>query len=346
MKQQSQLRSIQIKAQQAKKICIDIGSTQTRVSSDGKIIWQQPTCLAVHPESGVVTMIGEVAYRLLGKRTAKNQLIFPIEQAAISSMPHAVEYVRAIREQLGWKTWLGGMNQPTVYCGLYDSLSPLEKSQFKRCFSEAGWTKVVFHSAALAALQAGKRSSPDSPQCIIDIGGQSTELAVAHGNQVLSSSRVIWGGLRITDAIQRLIKNKYHCAVSWHTAEQVKRELGFITATEVPRTRRQKKYSIAGKDITSQLGKTVVVEAEAVIEAIAELPAELITYIQHFFADLPAEIVTNCLEQGVVLSGGGAQLAGVGEYLRHQLKTEVHVSAKPESDILDGLENMAAQSNG
>ncbi|MEX0895582.1 MAG: rod shape-determining protein [Patescibacteria group bacterium] len=343
MQHTSRLRSIQKQARKTKILAFDMGSTQTRISSEGKQIWQEATCLAVHPQSRMAISIGTAAYRLLGKRTSKTELIFPIEYAAVGSMHYAVEYLRILREQLGWgASWMGGMNQPIVYCGMYDSLSPLEKQQFAHCFSEAGWTKVRFYSAALAALQASKRSSLDTPHCIIDIGGQSTELAIAHGEQVIASTKITWGGLTFTDAIQRLIIAKYHCAVSWHTTEAVKKELAFVTTNEIPRAMKQKKYSIAGKDITSQLGKTVVVEAEPVIEAVSQLPETLITNIQHFFAALPAEIVTSCLEQGIVLTGGGAKLEGMVEYLRQTLKTEISISDSPEADILRGLEVVAS----
>lgn len=342
MKQVSRLRSIQEQALKTKTLMIDMGSSQTRVRSQGKNIWSEATCVAVHAQSNMSVSIGAQAYRLLGKRTSKTELIFPIANSAVSSMEHAVEYLRVMREQLGWgASWLGGMQQPLVYFGLSDSASPLERQQFEQCLSQAGWTKVRLVSAALAALQASKRSSLDIPHCIIDIGGQTTELVVAHADHVIAANKIAWGGLTFTDAIQRLIKSKYHCAVSWHTAEMVKKELAFIAADNVPRGIKQKKYSIAGKDISSQLGKTVVVDAEAVIEEIACLPETIVMQVQHLFASLPAEVVTACLEQGIVLTGAGAHLAGIGEYLRQTLKTEVSMSESPELDILIGLELLA-----
>jgi len=342
-------RSIQTRQRAGKKICIDCGSTQTRVSIDAALVWQQPSCMVMHEASQSLVTIGNAAYQLLGKHNKGTEMVFPVEYGAISSVEHAVAFLRSLREELSIGNSVLGMLDGILHAhtliALQDAGSPLEKKQFQHVWSEAGWQGVNFVSAPRAILVANKLALSDQPQCVIDLGGHVSFLSIVQGESVIASERINWGGLNLTDAIQRVVREQRHCAISWHTAEKIKRELAHVSIADAPRTKRQAKLSVTGKDLSSQLGKSVVVEGEEILGVIERYPQLLITQIQHFFADISAEIISSCLEQGIVLSGGSAQLSGIAEYVQQSLKTEVVVSQHPELDLLLGMQHSAGVKN-
>lgn len=324
--------------------CIDLGSTQTRVSEGGQLRWQQPSCLVQHHASGAVVTVGESAYQLLGKRTLGTSLVFPMQDGVIASQEHAVALIRHIAQELGWGRstgWFGSLFSSEVHCAQHAGVSPLESALLKTSLTEAGWHKVRFHAASQAIVQAHGRATIDAPQIIIDLGGQVSFVSIVHAGNVIHAEKVYWGGLLFTDRVQRLMLEKFQVAVSWHTAELIKRELGFVASGEIPRTRKQARSSASGKSLNTQLGTTVTVDAESVIAAIADLPELLVVLLQHFLASVSAEMVSSCLEQGVILSGGAAQLHGLRPFLEQRLKTEVIIASNPELDILKGLEQLA-----
>lgn len=332
-----------IQAQQSKKeLCLVVGSSHTTLSVGEKILFNQATCLAVHRSNGTILAIGDKAYKLLGKTSSQVSVIFPIENGVISSSRYFRMYLQAIHEQIGLhSSLLPFMAQQHVLVAMPDTLSPVEETAFKEDFSQTQWGQVEFVSKAQAIARAhGRESDPNQHLCLVTIGGMATEITVVSGEEIIASQRVNIGGIHFTETVQELIRSEKQCAVSWHIAEAVKQEIGFIDSAVISRTVRQKKMSVQGKDIGTQLGKTVVIEAASFVPGFSELVTDLLMNIQSYFSLLPTDLSTSILTNGIILSGGSANLTGLSEFLSQELHSEVIVSEHPESDVMDGLLKM------
>lgn len=320
-------------------IFLDVGSTTLRLARGKNILWHEPSCIAVHTKTGQVVAFGTKAYNLLGKTGEQVKIIFPFQYGVVAdrvAFEQLLQTVLPVVQKNGFVDSL--MESILGKQGKYAQLStssPIEASVFADCLQQAGLSRLEAcdqFKAAAAVLKLSER--PEHSFCLIDIGGQVTEIAIMTGGSVITAQRIRWGGVQFTERVQEFILQKSECAVSWHTAELVKRQLAQVSADG---TFTKHKVSIRGKHLMTQLGKTVVISNEELVPLCSELAEELVRAIQQLFSQAPTEVVTSCLEQGVHLFGGGAQLTGLPSFLSAQLQAEVSLAHQPELVVLTGL---------
>lgn len=314
----------------------DVGSTTVRVLHRGKIIYQEPSCIAVHTASDEVIAVGTKAYQLLGKTTEQVKVFFPVQYGVVSESKAYQQLLQAV--SVSFKSQLSFLDIILGIRGRFTHLSsftPQEKKIATACLSQVGLGRLqlcdqVFAAAAfLKVLDTAGRS-----YCLIDIGGQVSEVSIISGNEVVAVKRLRWGGVQCTELIQEAIMQKYEAAVSWHTAETVKKELGEVS---IDGKITSHKFSVRGKNLLTQLGKTVVVLSEEISPVCTKFAHEIVQAVQSVFSQAPAEVVTSCLEQGIFLVGGGSALKGLSGYLQQQLSAEVFLANDPEYVVIRGL---------
>ncbi len=314
----------------------DVGSTMVRVMHGETVVWQEPSCIAVHRATDEVVAVGNGAYRLLGKTTEHVKVIFPVQYGVVSDQRAYQQLLQAVAQQFSkersiWEMVLGVRGK---FAHL-SSVTPQEKKILSTSLSQVGLGRMQLSDQILAAAaQLQLVDKGGQSFCIIDIGGQVSEVAVITGHEVVAVRRLRWGGIHCTELIQETIMQQHETAVSWHTAEQVKKELGEVSADGKVK---QHKLSVRGKNLLTQLGKTVVISSEELSPVCTKFAQEIVQAVQVVFSHAPAEVVTSCLEQGIFVVGGGAALKGLPGYLQRQLSAEVCVPPEPELTVLRGL---------
>lgn len=317
----------------------DVGSTMVRVMQGGEVIFREPSCIAVHTKTEQVVAAGLKAYQLLGKTTEQVELIFPIQYGVVANRVAFEQLLQSILKKVHpqaniWNLIFG--LQGNYAC--LSTLSPSEQRVLHDSLKSVGLGRVQTTDQMIAAAVHLKLFDRGGQSyCVIDIGGQVSEAAILSGGEVVASTRIKWGGVQCTERIQEAILEKHECAVSWHTAEVVKRQLGIVSDDD-KFTRH--KVSIRGKNLLTQLGQTVVVSNEDVAPVCTEFAYEIFKVIQQLFTQAPTEVVTSCLEQGIFLVGGGSLLKGLPEFLQKNLHTEVTISQEPELVVARGLTEM------
>ncbi len=315
----------------------DVGSTTVRVLYDGKVVWQEPSCIAIHQSTEKVVAVGAKAYQLLGKTTDQVKVLFPVQYGVVSDSQAYDQLLKIVVQQcspqLGLLDYILGMKGGFAHLSTY---TPQERKILQASLSQAGMGRVQLRDQILAAaaslqlLDKGGRS-----YCVIDIGGQVSEVAIITGREVVVSKRLKWGGVQCTELLQECIIQKYQSAVSWHTAELVKKELGEVSLNGSVKNH---KLSVRGKNLLTQLGKTVVVSSEDIAPVCTQFASEIVRAVQLVFSQAPAEIVTSCLEQGIFLVGGGSSLKGLSNYLQQQLSAEVFIANDANQAVIKGLQ--------
>lgn len=329
-----------VQAQQSKReLRLVIGSSNTCIAIGEKIVFNQPTCLAVHLRSGELVAIGHKAYQMLGKTSEQLTVIFPVQNGVVASSRFLKLFLQAIQRELGLDvSLLPFMSQQRVLMAVPDTLSPVEQTSMYKDLQQVQWGKLQLYSKALACATAlDRKNSNGSPICVVSIAGMATEIAIISNDEVIAAQRFLLGGLNFTEAVQMVVRATHQCAISWHTAETVKQTIGCIPAEILSRTIKQKKMSVQGKDIATQLGKTVVVEAMSFSTEFLTLAEDLLLNIQTFFSRLPTDVSTSVLTSGILLSGGAARMPGLSDFLGENLHVEVSLSDTPDLDIIHGL---------
>ncbi len=316
-------------------LLIDLGSSYTRVYIGNTEIFNEATCLAVHTNSQSVIAIGEKALNLLGKTPDSIEINFPVLSGEIAH-PKYLEYylttvLKVAMPETQMRRYLLGL---TAKIAIPSSLSPAKKSLLHQTLKAVGFTKVEFISSGyVVAKNISKNDTKLKDICVLDIGAHKSEISIFSLGELIYSKSYRWGGIHLTESLQRIVRNKHHCVVGWHIAEAAKKEIGTVVASK-------EKIAIRGKDLMTQASKTIIIDAGDVKVEFSKFLEELLDNVQQFIALLPSEVAVSVLDRGIYITGGGSQLRGIDQAVIEKFKCDVLVSTNPEKDVIIGLQTV------
>ncbi|GEM_PF-805800 len=317
---------------------IDAGSSNTRIYLGERLVYSEPTCVAVHRPSDTVVAIGTKAQKLLGKVGENMAVSFPVQHGVVANPAHMEIFLSTVlkrimtdfslkRTILGMKTWYA---MPV-------SASPLEKQFMREILSSVGFAKINLLPGIEAAFRSVvEKSSSTQSYFVFNLGGQLAEIGIFSANNFVTGKAIKWGGVQFTEAIQEIIRHEHECAIGWHIAEQTKFDIARVLG-ERSGSKSKTKATVRGKDVIKQISKTVVVSADIFDVSFNELMEELFSSLETFLSELPSELVTNALDQGIYLTGAASQLDGLGEALAEKLQSTVNYSQQPGTDTVKGM---------
>jgi rod shape-determining protein MreB and related proteins len=149
-------------------------------------------------------------------------------------------------------------------------------------------------------------------------------VAVISMGGIVTATSVRVGGDELDEAIIAYAKKEYSMVLGERTAEALKQAIGsaFPTPDEMI-------AEIKGRDLVSGLPKTIHISAEEVRKAIEEPVNAVIDAIKNTLDRCPPELAADLMDQGIILTGGGALLRGLDERLKHETGMPVKVAGDP-----------------
>jgi rod shape-determining protein MreB len=179
-----------------------------------------------------------------------------------------------------------------------------------------------------AAIGAGLPVHEPTGNMVVDIGGGTTEVAVISLGGIVTSQSVRIGGDELDEAIIQFIKKEYSLALGERTAEEIKIALGSACPLE-----EELHAEIRGRDLITGLPKTIVTTTEEVREAIEEPVASIVDAVKVTLDKTPPELAADIMEQGIVLTGGGALLHGLDSRLANETGMPIVVADNPLQSV-------------
>lgn len=317
-----------------KQILLDIGSANTRLAVDGKILFDEPTCLAVHKHSNAVLAIGAKASVLLGKTPQNISVIFPVEAGKIANQQFAIRFIEALIHQLELIDFKASIVGLSGIAAIPSEISPVNRQVWKKVLKMSNFQSVelIENSRAISANLDQPQTITDSV-CIVDIGAQKTDIAILSAGELVVAKTTELGGIECTQAIQTLLYKKYQFVVGWQSAEKCKREVACLPFTSF----KPKTDVLNGKDAYQHIARTLDVSSEMFAEEMSRFAQKTITILKTFFSNVRPELAASSLQKGIYLTGGGSQLNGMAQFLKEELKTEVIVMPQPQLTTINGL---------
>jgi rod shape-determining protein MreB len=166
---------------------------------------------------------------------------------------------------------------------------------------------------------------------VVDIGGGTTEVAVISLGGIVTSQSVRIGGDELDEAIVSFVKKEFSLALGERTAEEIKITLGSAYPLE-----QELHAEIRGRDLVSGLPKTIVVSTEEIRRSIEEPVSAIIDAVKVTLDRTPPELAADIMEQGIVLTGGGAMLHGLEARLQHETGMPIVVARDPLNCVAIG----------
>lgn len=320
------------------RMTIDCGSSNTRMYLGKRLVFDEPTAVAVQVASKNVVAIGKKAQALIGKTPPGVTVFFPVYEGRVAEPEYLKYYLQVVLQRVapGFSVQNMLFGAKGVF-GLPTAATSVEQQLFQEVLQQAGLGGLQ----QVSRIQGGYTSCIPNPKdtqpyCVVAIGGQTTEVGVFSAGNLAYEARLGWGGIRFTELIQSVLNQHEQLAVGWHTAEQAKQQLPGLQ----DKKSRSAKIAIRGKDIVSQVSKTTVVEAGVFAASFEAYITELLEFLELFFSELPTELATSCLEHGIFVTGGASQMVAIPAYITEHLHAEVHTSANPSLAIAQGLVKM------
>jgi rod shape-determining protein MreB len=234
-------------------------------------------------------------------------------------------------------------SKPRMVICVPSGITGVEQRAVQEAAEYAGARKPVhiIEEPMAAAIGADLPVHEPSGNMIVDIGGGTTEVAIISLGGIVVAQSVRVAGDEIDAAISQYVRTQYSLDIGENTAEEIKIQMGSVWPLEQELT-----ADVGGRDTLTGLPKTIELTSENVREAIAEPIAAIIDAVKSTLDRTPPELAADIMDRGILLSGGGALLAGLTTRITHETGMPCYVAPDPLYAVAIGsgraLENIEA----
>ena len=312
-------------------IGIDLGTANTLVHvRDRGIVMSEPSVVAIDSKSKRVLAIGAEAKRMVGRTPASITAIRPLRDGVISDFDVTEQMIKYFVHKVHDR--VGLIPRPRMLLGIPSGVTEVEKRAVRDATINAGarWARLIEEPMA-AAIGAGLPVSEPSGSLIVDIGGGTTEVAVVSLGGIVVSRSVRIGGDEMDTDIVSFARREYNLLMGERTAEEIKIAVG--SAHPLPQSRT---VTFRGRDLLTGLPRSVEVSSDQIREALEPSIAQIIDAIKETIEETPPELVADIMDQGIVLAGGGALLAGLDRRVAEATQMPVHIADDPLTCVVRG----------
>jgi rod shape-determining protein MreB len=312
----------------SKSLGVDLGTINVIIYEGGQIVLQEPSLVAVSAEEDVrghfnVLEIGQPAREMLGRVDEEDiQVIRPLQNGVIADYEVTEAMLRYFFGKIAGRIRLF---KPTVIISVPFGVTSVERRAVHEAAIEAGAREAIPISEPLAAaIGAGLPVGTPAGDMVVNIGGGITEAAVISMNNIVRAQSGRVGGLRQDEAIVTYVRRKYNLTISQNQAESVKIQVG--AAVKVAD---EMSMEIQGRDNVTGLPRSISITTGEVVEALAEPLGQIANVVKGVLADTPPELASDIIDRGIVLTGGGALLRGMDQFLTRETGVPTYRAENP-----------------
>jgi rod shape-determining protein MreB and related proteins len=312
-------------------IAIDLGTTNTLVYVRGKgVVINEPTIVAINDKTHQVVAVGKEARVMLGKTPSHIRVVRPLAHGVISDFEVTEELLTYFinKAQSGRARLFG----PRVVIGVPTGVTNVQSRAVRDAAKNAGAREAIILEEPVAGAIGAKLPVFDAVgTMVLDIGGGTTDIAVIALKGVVSSKSSHVAGDRFNENIIDYVRSEFKLGIGERTAEDVKIEIGAVIPFSEIFSR-----SVRGRDYATGLPREIVLTDAHVREAIAPSLDALMDTMKEVIEGTPPELLSDILQNGVTVFGGGALLRGLPEVLAKMLGVPVRVALDPLSAVVRG----------
>ena len=311
-------------------MAIDLGTANTLVYVRGRgIVLDEPSVVAINRDSGGILAVGLEARDMIGRTPGNIVAIRPLKDGVIADFDTTERMLRYFIQKVHRRRYLA---KPRIVVCVPSGITGVEQRAVKDAGYAAGARKVyIIEEPMAAAIGAGLPIHEPTGNMVVDIGGGTTEVAVISLGGIVTTGSIRVGGDALDQAIINWIKREYSLLLGERTAELIKQRIGsaYHFADEPD-------AEIPGRDLATGLPKTIVVSAAEIRKALEEPVNAIVNAVKNTLDRTPPELASDIINQGIMLTGGGALLLGLDERLRKETGLPIHVAEDPLRAVVIG----------
>ncbi len=313
---------------------IDLGTANTLVLVKGKgIVINEPSVVARHKDTKKVLAIGKEAKQMVGKTPSKIEIIYPLRNGVIADLDATEamlqKYIRFLHETPGM---MPKLPRPRVIIGIPSGITEVERRAVHEAALHAGARKAyLIEEPMAAAIGGGLPVEKAEGQLIVDIGGGTTEIAVISLGGIVVDRCLRVAGNKMDDAIITFSRMKHGLLLGQPTAERVKKEIG----SAIP-FKKEKISIVRGRELGRGLPRSLKLNSTEVREALGSVVQQIINGVSEVIEETPPELLSDVLNHGIAMAGGGSKLYGIDKALAEETKMPVWQVENPQTAVVRG----------
>lgn len=308
---------------------IDLGTTFTVITEGQEIMLHEPTTVAILIDEWKMIEWGQAAKDMFGRVPEDIEVISPIQHGVIAEYEITENLLRYLVQKIcGPMVLFRPKLMITVPC----NITSVESRAVHEAGIGAGSREVYLIQQPLAAaLGIDLPISPPSGNMVICLGGGTNQAAVLTMNSIISSELDRTGGQQMDDDIISYIRKHYGVILSRATVEIVKMRVGAAVSEEDGLT-----LEVQGQDQVSGLPRSVTIKTEDIVDALQDSLQDIVKMVKRVLEKTPPELVSDIMDRGVALCGGGTQLRGIDRYLTGKLGIPAYLVDNPTTCTAEG----------
>ncbi|HEF9359750.1 TPA: rod shape-determining protein [Campylobacter coli] len=313
---------------------IDLGTANTLVLvKDKGIVINEPSVVAVERERygsrAKILAVGKEAKDMVGKTPGNIEAIRPIKDGVIADFDMTEKMIRYFIEKTHRrKSFL----RPRIIISVPYGLTQVERKAVRESALSAGAREVfLIEEPMAAAIGANLPIQEPKGSLVVDIGGGTTEIGVISLGGLVISKSIRTAGDKLDTSIVNYVKEKYNLIIGERTGEEIKIAIG--SAIQLPK---ELSMVVKGRDQVSGLLSRIELTSEDVREAMREYLKEIADALKMVLEMMPPDLASDMVENGVVLTGGGALIRGLDKYLSEIVRLPVYIADEPLLAVAKG----------
>ena len=316
-------------------MAIDLGTANTVVYVRGQgIVLNEPSVVAIETINGVkrVKAVGDEAKLMMGKTPDSIEAIRPLRDGVIADIDVAEEMIKYFIRKVNGKPSI--FSAPEIVICVPSGSTSVERRAIRDAASNAGASAVyLIEEPMAAAIGADMPVTEPIGSMVVDIGGGTTEVAVLSLRGLAYTTSVRTGGDKMDEAIVSYVRRHHNLLIGEATAERIKKDFGTARA---PADGIGHTIHIKGRDLENGVPKELSINQGQIAEALSEPIGTIVEGVRIALENTAPELAADIVDQGIVLTGGGALMQGLDEHLRDETGLPVTVAEDPLTCVAIG----------
>jgi len=317
-----------------KEIAIDLGTANTLIIHNDKVVIDEPSIVAVNRTSGKLVAVGTRALMMQGKTPEDIKVIRPLKDGVIADFQASelmlIEFLRMMNAK---QKSLFPPSLKMVVC-IPSGITEVEERAVRDSSEQAGAKEVrLIHEPMAAAIGIGLDVLEPAGNMVVDIGGGTSEIAVIALGGIVSNKSIKVAGDEFTADIQEYMRREHNMSIGERTADLVKINVGAaLSDIDNP----PPAYDVRGRDLLTGIPKSIPITHHEIAIALDVSVSQVEQAILGALEQTPAELSADIYTSGIHLAGGGSLLRGLDKRIHLKTKLPVHVAEDPLKAVARG----------
>ncbi|MDH6358278.1 rod shape-determining protein [Parabacteroides sp. PF5-9] len=314
-------------------LAMDLGTANTIIISNGKVVVDQPSVVALDRRTDKVLAVGEKARQMHGKTHENIRTIRPLRDGVIADFFAAEQMIRGMLKMINPRSRWFSPSLRIVVC-IPSGSTEVELRAVRDSAEHAGGRDVyMIYEPMAAAIGIGIDVEAPEGNMVVDIGGGTTEIAVISLGGIVSNKSIRIAGDDLTADIMEYMRRQHNVKVGERTAEMIKINVGSaLTSLENP----PEDYTVHGPNQMTALPMEVPISYQEIAHCLEKSISKMEAAILSALEQTPPELYADIVRNGIYLAGGGALMRGLDQRLTDKINIKFHIAEDPLHAVAKG----------